>query len=191
MPGDREKCLTAGMDEYLSKPIRPEELPLALERLLQVHSDDNHTLEPPMALESDFTESDVRANHMNNDNSPIPANGTSNSEDENPSPMKHALFQEWQELGGPEFAAKMAEQFVSDVTTCVRAIEPAPDQKDSHGLGEATHGFTTWLSRSSKPIGEERRWMAHNLLRKCYRLPWFTSRTFFPPSNHPPLEISI
>jgi signal transduction histidine kinase/CheY-like chemotaxis protein/HPt (histidine-containing phosphotransfer) domain-containing protein len=141
MPGAREKCLTAGMDEYISKPIRLEELALALERLLPVHPDDNHTLEPLMALESDFTESDVRANHMNNDDSPIPANGASNSEGENPSSINHALFQEWQELGGPEFVAKMAEQFVSDVTTCVRAIEQALDQKDSHGLGEAAHGL--------------------------------------------------
>ena len=78
---------------------------------------------------------------MNNDDSPIPANGASNSEGENPSSINHALFQEWQELGGPEFVAKMAEQFVSDVTTCVRAIEQALDQKDSHGLGEAAHGL--------------------------------------------------
>jgi signal transduction histidine kinase/DNA-binding response OmpR family regulator len=141
MPGDREKCLAAGMDEYLSKPIRPEELALALERFLQVHPDDNHALEHPMALERDFTESDVSANHMNNDDSPIPANEASNSEDENPSPINRALFQEWQELGGPEFVAKMAEQFVSDVTTCVRTIEEALDQKDSHGLGEAAHGL--------------------------------------------------
>jgi signal transduction histidine kinase/DNA-binding response OmpR family regulator len=141
MPGDREKCLTAGMDEYLSKPIRLEELALALERLLPGHPDENHALEPPMALESDFTESDISANHMNNDDSAISANGTSNSEDENPSPINRAIFQEWQEHGGPEFVAKMAEQFVSDVMTCVRAIEQALDQKDSHGLGEAAHGL--------------------------------------------------
>src|SRR2546428_2790048 len=34
MRGDRERCLAAGMDEYLTKPIKPDELSVALGRLL-------------------------------------------------------------------------------------------------------------------------------------------------------------
>ena len=34
MKGDRERCLDAGMDDYLSKPLRPEALDEVLERWL-------------------------------------------------------------------------------------------------------------------------------------------------------------
>jgi PAS domain S-box-containing protein len=34
MKGDRERCLAAGMDDYLPKPLRPHELDAALERFL-------------------------------------------------------------------------------------------------------------------------------------------------------------
>ena len=34
MKGDRERCLDAGMDDYLSKPLRPEQLDAVLERRL-------------------------------------------------------------------------------------------------------------------------------------------------------------
>src|SRR5205814_10686524 len=32
MTGDREKCIKAGMDDYLAKPVRPEAVQAALER---------------------------------------------------------------------------------------------------------------------------------------------------------------
>jgi two-component system, sensor histidine kinase and response regulator len=38
MVGDRERCLAAGMDDYITKPIRPDELSSLLARYLPTSS---------------------------------------------------------------------------------------------------------------------------------------------------------
>src|SRR2546428_10250006 len=55
MRGDRERCLAAGMDDYLTKPVKPAERSAALNRLLD--GDANALPDPSAPVQSEATRS--------------------------------------------------------------------------------------------------------------------------------------
>ncbi len=132
MPGDREKCLATGMDDYLAKPIRPEELARVLERWLPEYPE---TTDQDLLLGKGHH---IERAEEQNTNS---LNDLGNHVIETPSPIDPSRFQEWQELGGTEFVNRMVEQFVTDATNCAQALTHALEHHDDDGLAEAAHGL--------------------------------------------------
>jgi CheY-like chemotaxis protein/HPt (histidine-containing phosphotransfer) domain-containing protein len=52
MEGDREKCINAGMDDYLSKPINPQELFKTITKWVRPKLEDEFSEEPPLPEEA-------------------------------------------------------------------------------------------------------------------------------------------
>jgi len=59
MKGDRERCMAVGMDGYLSKPIRPQELDEVLDQYLAIDRD-----EPSVLESSDLREAAICAEEL-------------------------------------------------------------------------------------------------------------------------------
>jgi CheY-like chemotaxis protein len=120
MTGDREKCLTAGMDDYLSKPIRPEELARVFAKWLP------HQQAPSASIQ---------------EGSATLAPLTSPSASTDQPAINGQTLKELEDLGGREFLQSMIQKFMEDALQCVTLIEQALDAQNIHHLQEAAHGL--------------------------------------------------
>ena len=112
MQGVREKCMEAGMDDYLSKPIRPDELARVMSQWLpqQVHETS------PALPHTAIAPPDQPAYH------PV---------------VNVQTLKELEDLGGREFLHSMIQKFVEDALQCVTLIEQALDAHNIHHIARS------------------------------------------------------
>jgi PAS domain S-box-containing protein len=145
MQGDREECFAAGMDDYISKPIQPEELEAALRRC-KFQEDENLV------------------------KSAEPGSSTSNTsvDQEEPSPVLDLqTFQSLQKMVGGKQAALTAliNCYLTESPKLIQAIADAVHRGDAKALKEYAHS----LKSSSASLGATRMAQLCKTLETCGR----------------------
>jgi CheY-like chemotaxis protein/nitrogen-specific signal transduction histidine kinase len=121
MQGDRELCVAAGMDDYVAKPIRVEELVGALERCRQ-RADEEAQEKPPEP------------------GSPTPERTTGPAGDADPPILRAAIDQLVNTMGAP-FVAELIDTFVEDGRALVATLRQAAATKDMDAFRRAAHSL--------------------------------------------------
>ncbi len=119
MKGDRDKCLSAGMDEYASKPLKPRELQVILDRLLETASED-------MTTDDSHTLTIVETSECL------------------PPPLDQTVLdtlRSWRQPGGPDPVAELTVAFVEDATERIGKLREALSSGDDVSARKAAHSL--------------------------------------------------
>nr|MDQ3317199.1 response regulator [Actinomycetota bacterium] len=119
MQGDREKALTAGMDDYLAKPVHQEELAEVLDRwAAQRPAEAGEAATGGVLATEDSAERE--------------ANGDDR-------PLDPKVLAGLRELGDAELLSELAEMFLDDASSRLAALRGVIEDGDAHAVERAAH----------------------------------------------------
>ena len=117
MQGDREQALEAGMDDYVSKPVTPEELEAVLERWVSKADEDKVSV---------FEAGD----------------GSATREDSEEGPLDRSVLaglRELQQEGEPDILEELIDLFLTDVLPQLVTLREAVEAGDAHSVERIAH----------------------------------------------------
>src|SRR4028118_1740851 len=114
MQGDREKALEAGMDDYVPKPVKPDELEAALERWI-----------PQEKESASISVAEVE--------------GSSVTPEDTEDPLDRAARDNLLEMGGSELLSELAEMFSGETSSALPALREAATASDTQSVERVAH----------------------------------------------------
>ncbi len=131
MAGDRQRCLDAGMDDYLAKPVTREQLEACLQRWLPGHV----AIAAPRAGESAAAQAP-------------PADAAARAATPTFPVLDHSMLEELREIAGDE-TVRIISLFLEDAPRLIAALEKAAAAPDLDAMRDAAHT----LKSSSANVG--------------------------------------
>jgi len=134
MQGERDKCIAAGMDDYLAKPLRQAELAAAIDRWMPEGPEDCVILEPELHGDPGIIH---RAADITGG---IAVRKVDRRRDPEAAAVRHRLEELRSEVG-MEVLASLIEMFLADAVSRIEKLHRELAAQDAQGVHETAHAL--------------------------------------------------